>query len=132
MKKYIISVLIITLLLGVFTGCGTTSKIVNDDSDGSGEVVLAPKSNAVNTSSIELTDSGWVAAGANTGVVGGTIRAFRNIPFSDSNLMGSTVVLAENGSFLIELDTTKYYESIYVVQLVSGMRESDPVILSKY
>lgn len=132
MKKHIIFILITALLLGLFTGCGTTQKVVDDDSDGSGEVVLAPKSIAVSTANIELTTSGWIAAGANSGVVGSTVRAFRNVPFSDSNLMGSVVVTAENGSFLIELDATKYYEVIYVVQLVSGMRESDPVVLYRY
>lgn len=119
----------------LFTGCGTTKKVTDDDEDN--DTATPAISIKVNETLVTLNKNvapdnhEWVTStDSNAAVPGAVVEAYASWPYSDEALLGTSVVYA-NGAFQIDLgDTDLSYSGVYLVQTEQGKRKSEPVILN--
>jgi len=128
MKKNIILLLITGLIIVFFTGCGTTTQLVDEEDNN--DIEIAPKSESVVNTSVEYTSSGWVTGTTSAAVCGATVEVYKYGQATDENLIAVTKVTAPNGSFVLDLGTNTY-SVIYISQLEPGKRRSDYVTKQK-
>lgn len=135
MKKFTIMILVLALVGMLFTGCGTTKKVTDDDS---GDVATPALSATLDQAKITLNinvapdNHEWITSTDTFAAVPGSlVEAYAGWPYSNDLFLGSGTVFA-NGTFQIDIgDKDASILAVYVVQTEQGKRKSEPIIITK-